>query len=99
MDSLKEGGVSAPIVVGDSYHIFRLDGLAPERKMTVDEDWGEISQIARNYFMSQKLSGFIKKWRETVHVEDRLAQFKNLPDAAPGMEDAVGGDAGAGSPN
>jgi peptidyl-prolyl cis-trans isomerase SurA len=99
VDSLKEGGVSSPIVVGDSYHIFRLDGLAPERKMTVDEDWSEISQFARNYFMSQKLSGFIKKWRETVHVEDRLAQFKNLPDAAAGMEDAAGGGAGGGSPN
>jgi peptidyl-prolyl cis-trans isomerase SurA len=93
VDTLKEGGVSGAIVIGDSYHIFRLDGQAPERKMTVDEDWAEISQIARNYFMSQKLSGFIKKWRETVHIEDRLAQFKNLPTGA--SED--GGD-GA-SPN
>ena len=31
--------------------------------------------------MTQKLSGFVKKWRETVHVEDRLAQFKDLPAA------------------
>ena len=96
VDSLKEGGVSGPIVIGDSYHIFRLDGVAPERKMTVDEDWAEISQIARNYFMSQKLSTFIKKWRETVHIEDRLAQFKNLPSASSGMEDGGGEDA---SPN
>jgi peptidyl-prolyl cis-trans isomerase SurA len=96
VDTLKEGGVSGAVVIGDSYHIFRLDGAAPERKMTVDEDWAEISQIARNYFMSQKLSGFIKKWRETVHIEDRLAQFKNLPSAASGMED--GGGEGA-SPN
>jgi peptidyl-prolyl cis-trans isomerase SurA len=96
VDTLKEGGVSGPIVIGDSHHIFRLDGVAPERKMTVDEDWAEISQIARNYFMSQKLSGFIKKWRETVHIEDRLAQFKNLPSSASDTED--GGGEGA-SPN
>lgn len=89
VDSLKEGGVSGPVIIGDSYHIFRLDGVAPERKMTVDEDWAEISQIARNYFLSQKLSTFIKKWRETVHIENRLAQFKNLPDAAQGFDEGV----------
>jgi hypothetical protein len=33
----------------------------------------------------------VKKWRETVHIENRLAQFKNLPDAAEGMEDAGSG--------
>ncbi|MDB5106872.1 MAG: surA [Fibrobacteres bacterium] len=89
VDSLKEGGVSGPVIIGDSYHIFRLDGVAPERKMTVDEDWAEISQIARNYFLNQKLSTFIKKWRETVHIENRLAQFKNLPDAAQGFDEGV----------
>ncbi|HKP97941.1 MAG TPA: peptidylprolyl isomerase [Fibrobacteria bacterium] len=94
VDSLQVGGVSAPIVIGDSYHIFRLDGKAPERKMTVDEDWAEISQIARNYFLSQKLSAFVKKWRETVHIENRLAQFKNLPAAAEGFEDDGSGEAG-----
>ena len=91
VDSLSVGGISPPIVIGDSYHIFRLDGQSPERKMTVDEDWTEISSIARNYFMSQKLSTFVKKWRETVHIENRLAQFKNLPAVAPGFEDNGGG--------
>ncbi|MDB5047036.1 MAG: surA [Fibrobacteres bacterium] len=94
VDSLSVGGVSPPIVIGDSYHIFRLDGQSPERKMTVDEDWTEISQIARNYFMSQKLSTFIKKWRETVHIENRLAQFKNLPATAEGFEEGGSGEAG-----
>ncbi|MDQ3001444.1 MAG: peptidylprolyl isomerase [Fibrobacterota bacterium] len=87
VDSLTEGGISGAVTIGDSYHIFRLDGQAPERRMTVDEDWAEVSQIARNYFMSQKLSSFVKKWRETVHIEDRLAQFKNLPSS--GGEEGV----------
>jgi peptidyl-prolyl cis-trans isomerase SurA len=94
VDSLKIGGVSPPILIGDAYHVFRLDGQSPERKMTVDEDWTEISQIARNYFMSQKLSTFIKKWRETVHIENRLAQFKNLPATAEGFEDNGPAEAG-----
>ena len=99
VDSLKEGGVSGPVIIGDSYHIFRLDGQAPERKMTVDEDWAEVSQIARNYFLNQKLSTFVKKWRETVHIENRLAQFKNLPDAAQGFEDGAGSPGNETSPN
>ncbi|MEO7427150.1 MAG: peptidylprolyl isomerase [Fibrobacteria bacterium] len=94
VDSLTVGGVSPPILIGDAYHIFRLDGQSPERRMTVDEDWMEISQIARNYFLSQKLTSFIKKWRETVHIENRLAQFKNLPASAEGFEDGGSGEAG-----
>jgi peptidyl-prolyl cis-trans isomerase SurA len=83
VDSLQPGGISAPVAIGDSYHLFRLDATAPERAMSLEEDWADISQIARNYFLSQKLSSFVKKWRETVHIENRLAQFKNLPaDAA-----------------
>jgi peptidyl-prolyl cis-trans isomerase SurA len=99
VDTLKVGGVSGPVVIGDSYHIFRLDGQAPERKLSVDEDWADISQIARNYFLNQKLSGFVKKWRETVHIEDRLAQYKNLPDAAEGMDDGSGAPGNESSPN
>jgi peptidyl-prolyl cis-trans isomerase SurA len=95
VDTLAVGGVSAPVIIGDSYHLFRLDGQAPERKMTPDEDWNEISQIARNYFMSQKLATFIKKWRETVHIENRLSQFQNLPATAAGFEDDGSGDAGS----
>jgi peptidyl-prolyl cis-trans isomerase SurA len=89
VDSLPVGGISGPVSVGDSYHIFRLDGKAPERKMTIDEDFVEISQIARNYFSNQKLSDYVKKWRETVHIEDRLSQFKNVASAE---DESQGGD-------
>jgi peptidyl-prolyl cis-trans isomerase SurA len=89
VDTLPEGGVSAPVPVADAYHIFRLDGKAPERRLSLEEDFAEISQIARSYFLGQKLSGYVKKWRETLHVEDRLAQFKGLD------SDEAGGDGSA----
>lgn len=78
VDSLSEGGISAPIAIADGYHLFRLDGRLPERKLSLTDDFAEISQIARNYFLQQKLSGYVKKWRETLHIETRLAQFKGL---------------------
>jgi len=90
VDTLSVGGISASLSIGDAYHIFRLDGKAPERKMNIDEDFSEISLIARQYFMNQKLSTFVKKWRETIHVENRLAQFKGL---------GAGEAAGSGSDN
>ncbi len=94
VDSLDVGGISGPVSIGDGYHIFRLDGKAPERKMSIDEDFAEISQIARNYFLSQKLSGYVKKWRETVHIEDRLAQYKGLPAGNEGDDADQGGSEG-----
>lgn len=87
VDSLPEGGISAPVAIADGYHIFRLDGRLPERNLSLKDDFAEISQIARNYFLQQKLSGYVKKWRETLHIESRLAQFKGLDaeDAATGQ--------------
>ena len=96
VDSLEVGGVTRPIAIGDSYHLFRLDAKAPERKMNIDEDFSEISQIARNYILAQKLSGYVKKWRETVHIEDRLAQFKGI--AASEDSEAESANGGNGSP-
>jgi peptidyl-prolyl cis-trans isomerase SurA len=91
VDSLPEGGISAPIAIGDGYHLFRLDKKSSARKLNLDEDFGEISMMARNYYLGQKLSGYVKKWRETIHVEDRLAQYKNLPgDAGDAGSDADG---------
>lgn len=92
VDSLPEGGLSEPVTIGDSYHVFRLDGRAPERKLSLQEDFPEISQIARSYFLNQKLSGYVKKWRETVHIEDRLAQFKGLASEAEPAESEGGSE-------
>jgi peptidyl-prolyl cis-trans isomerase SurA len=90
VDSLPEGGISAPVAIGDGYHIFRLDKKAAARKLNLDEDFAEISQVARNYFLGQKLSGYVKKWRETIHVEDRLSQYKDLPGDAEASDASQG---------
>ncbi len=86
VDSLPEGGVSAPVAISDGYHLFRLDKKAAERALTPEEDWAQISQIAKNYFLNQKLSTYVRKWRETVHIENRLSQYAMgaaAGDAAP----------------
>lgn len=102
VDTLPEGGISAPVAISDGFHLFRLDKKASSRKLNLEEDFAEIAQMARNYFLGQKLQGYVKKWRETVHIEDRLAQYQGLPsdegEAEPASPPAEDGSGPAGIP-
>ncbi|MFA6624013.1 MAG: peptidylprolyl isomerase, partial [Fibrobacteraceae bacterium] len=64
--------VSAPVLIGDSYHIFRLEDARQIREYNLDEDYGKIEQFAINYMEDQKLRELVKKWREEVHIEIRM---------------------------
>jgi peptidyl-prolyl cis-trans isomerase SurA len=92
VDSLKQGEVSAPVLIGDSYHLFRLDRKVDERRLSVDEDYPLISQYAREWIVGQKLAALIKTWRAQIPVSDRLSQFSapaaGEDDAATGEDDA-----------
>jgi peptidyl-prolyl cis-trans isomerase SurA len=93
VDTLDEGGMSDPILMGDSWNLFRVDHRADERRVTLEEDWAQIAALAKNFDASQKLSGYVKKWRESILVEDRLASFADLPnDAEPTGTETLRGD-------
>ncbi len=76
IDTLALGGISDPVLIDDSFHLFRLDERVEERKLSPKEDWIQISQIAKSYFANQRLSSFVESWRETVHIENKLANFE-----------------------
>jgi len=78
VDTLSEGAITNPLLSGDSWSIFRLDKQANERHLTLDEDWAQIAQAAKNWYLQQKLQTYVKKWREGIQVEDRLSSFTNL---------------------
>ncbi len=80
VDTLKQGDISAPILIGDSWNLFLLENRAEERHLTLDEDWTQIAQVAKNWQANQKLNSFVQKWRESILVEDRLATFTGLPE-------------------
>jgi peptidyl-prolyl cis-trans isomerase SurA len=93
VDTLDEGGISDPVLIGDSWNLFRVDHRADERRVTLEEDWAQIAALAKNFDASQKLSGYVKKWRESILVEDRLANFANLPnDAQPTGTETLSGE-------
>lgn len=72
ISGLSPGEVSAPVLIGDSYHIFRLEDARQIREYNLDEDYGKIEQFAINYMEDQKLRELVKKWREEVHIEIRM---------------------------
>ncbi len=77
VDSLAEGAIGGPLLLGDSWHLFRVDHKAAERKLSLEEDYAQVAAFAKEWLVTQKLGGLVKKWREHVHVENRLAQFRN----------------------
>ena len=90
VDSLPEGGVTQPILMGDSYHLFRVARKVSERHLSLEEDYSLVSQYAKEMLITQKLSGLTQKWREHVSIENRLAQFKGLEEVPSGDEIPVG---------
>lgn len=99
VDTLNEGAVSSPILIGDSWHIFRLDHKVSERRLTLEEDYATISQYAREWLIGERIAGLIKTWREQMHIGNRLALFNGSssapsPRGSSSGEDETGGDTG-----
>ncbi len=76
IDTLNENDITRPLLIADSYHLFLVDKKKDERRLSLTEDWVQISQVAKNYYSNKKLASFVEKWKETVHIENKLAQFK-----------------------
>ncbi len=89
VDSLDSGQVTQPILIGDSYNLFRVDRKAAARHLSLEEDYAQISAMAKQWIISQKLASLVKDWRQHVHIENRLAEFH----AGGAADDAsAGGD-------
>ena len=88
-DTVAEGGVSAPVLIGDSWHLFRMDHKVAERRLSLEEDYPLISQDAREWLVGDRLAAFIKTWRDQMHIGNRLNQFSGA-DSGTGDEGADG---------
>ncbi len=86
VDTLAEGGVSDPVRIGDSWHVFRVDQAAEERHLNLEEDYAQIAQLAKEWVASKKLEGYLSQWRKTVPIENRLDRFSFAPPRPEGEE-------------
>jgi peptidyl-prolyl cis-trans isomerase SurA len=80
---LSEKELSEPVLINGSYHLFRLDKQLAERRLSLDEDWKQISLLAQNFIMNKRLNGLLKNWRKKVYIEDRSGYdlFGDIPES------------------
>ncbi len=90
-DTMPEGGLSAPVLIGDSWHLFRVDHKNAERRLSLEEDYAVIAQYTRDWLVGERLAALIKTWREQMHIGNRLDQFTGAD--STGDETAPAGDA------
>jgi len=67
------GKVGAPIKSGDGLILLRVDERVQSRRLTPEEDWTRLAQMAGQFLSGQKLEKFVQRWKEEVPVDRRLA--------------------------
>ena len=68
---LSVGEISEPVLIDDSYHLFRLDDEREVRELNIEEDYQKIEALAASQMENKKLQAFVQKWRQEVHIEVR----------------------------
>lgn len=75
VDTLPEGGVGSPVLIEDSWHLFRVDRKEDVRRFSLEEDYALISRYAREWLIGERLASLIENWRKQTHIGNRLDQF------------------------
>jgi len=71
---LDAGAISEPILIDDSWHIFRLDEARPSRSLTLEDDYAKIAEFAANMIGNAKLQKLTERWRKEVYIDIRLSR-------------------------
>ena len=66
------GKTGAPVLTGDGYLVIRVDERLQSRKLTPEDDWSRLSQLAAQMLSNQKLSTWLEHWREEIPVDVRI---------------------------
>lgn len=72
--ALDAGEISEPVLIDDSWHLFRLDQAKPVRALSIEEDYKVIEELASNHQANQKLQQLVERWRKEVYIDIRLKQ-------------------------
>jgi peptidyl-prolyl cis-trans isomerase SurA len=67
------GKVGQPIPTPDGLILLRVDERVQSRRLTPEEDWTRLSQMAGQFLGGQKLEKFVTRWKEEVPVSRRIA--------------------------
>ncbi len=69
ISKLKAGEISEPFKTDFGYHIVRLNSKQEKRKLTLENDWQQIEQMALNHKMEKKYKKVIEELKKSVPIE------------------------------
>ena len=71
-DTLAVGLVGSPVRNENSVSIYRIDEMKESRRLTLNEDWNRISQIAQQFHIQKKLIDLVIRWQKELFIDIRL---------------------------
>jgi peptidyl-prolyl cis-trans isomerase SurA len=66
------GKVGAPVPSPEGLVVIRVDERLQSRRLTPEEDWTRLVQLASQYLSNKRLSTWIVRWKEQVPVDEKL---------------------------
>ena len=76
VETLKPGEVSDPVLIDDSWHLFRLSAQSELRELNLSDDWATVEEYALDRRTQEKMRTFVEKWRREVPIEIRDPELR-----------------------
>jgi len=72
VDNLEVGEISEPFKTEYGYHILKLSSHIPPRRLTLEDDWEQVQQIALNFKMEKEYASWIQQIKTEIPIEYKM---------------------------
>ena len=72
VDNLEVGEISEPFKTEYGYHILKLTSHIPPRRLTLEDDWEQVQQIALNFKMEKEYASWIQRIKTEIPIEYKI---------------------------
>jgi len=72
VDTLSIGNISEPIKTSSGYHLLKVMDRVMQRRITLDDDWEALENLARQQKVSDRLETWLEELRNEIFVDIRL---------------------------
>lgn len=73
ISGIPSGKVGEPVKSGEGLLLLRVDERMQSRRLTPEEDWMRLSQMASQVLAGKKLESHIAQWKQEIPVELRIS--------------------------